>query len=349
MGYFILVFLGLILLKLLVGEKKKNNKFFLCCSITTVLLFFYMFRADAYQDMVGYKMQFERYALASWEWVLNREKDLLFYIIGKVVYELGGSFRTYIIMISIVTIILISYTIYRYSADFCLGIWIFVALGYYSFGLTGIRQALAMAIVIYSCRYIWKDRNSFIKFGLCIVLAACFHATALAFLVVYPLRNSNLYKYWWMGIIVVITLFNGTMMEYVVNYMHFLPAQYKPYLDGTLNLTKINLSGFVIQLTIFLGCNIFFCLSGFTDYELKKMLNILLIGVCIQLAASTMMGELFRVSMYFSVFATFAIPKALKHVKQDERRLGNVIVYGILLFYFCLSTSDFIGKYSLMF
>lgn len=91
---------------------------------------------------------------------------------------------TSLVNVGIITIFLCkySYTARIECFSVCYG-------GYYLFGLSGVRQALATAIFVFSIQYI-RQRKA-IKYLLCILLAASIHTMALGYLVAYFLYRID--------------------------------------------------------------------------------------------------------------------------------------------------------------
>lgn len=68
----------------------------------------------------------------------------------------------------------------------------FIAFGILSFDFTILRQALAVSITAWSFDFLINRKP--IKFFLIVLLAACFHKTALIMLLIYPLLDKKIEK-----------------------------------------------------------------------------------------------------------------------------------------------------------
>src|SRR5699024_9401100 len=69
---------------------------------------------------------------------------------------------------------------------------VFISLGYLYFSFTGLRQTLALSIILLSYNYI-RERN-LLLFIMFVFIASLFHSTALVFLLIYPISHYELGK-----------------------------------------------------------------------------------------------------------------------------------------------------------
>ena len=87
------------------------------------------------------------------------------------------------VVTSLVTVGITTIFLCRYSTRPALSVFLYVIGGYYLFGLSGVRQALATAIFVFSIQYI--QQRKVIKYYICILLAASIHTMALGYLAAY--------------------------------------------------------------------------------------------------------------------------------------------------------------------
>lgn len=105
------------------------------------------------------------------------------------VKQLGGSIQWVYFIIALINIVLLYKTATYYTSHPVL-----VFLGYYCFvffilDMSGVRQALAVNILLYGTRYAIDRR--FWHYLMWVVLATLFHQTALFFLILYPLFGQQ--------------------------------------------------------------------------------------------------------------------------------------------------------------
>lgn len=82
--------------------------------------------------------------------------------------------------------------IIKYSQKPWLSVIIFLCLGYFDLAMSGVRQILAVSVLLFAYDMVVKRKP--IKFTLLCLLAASFHTSAILFLIVYPLSKLTVNK-----------------------------------------------------------------------------------------------------------------------------------------------------------
>ena len=123
--------------------------------------------------------------------VFNEGRNFGFFWLQKLFSHLtNGDFQIFLIFIAIVIEIAVAVIIYRYSPAPWLSYLIWNCFGFYIFGFSAIKQALAMAILMGAFDAIMREEPAhFLAFTL---LAGCIHAPALIFLPAYWLAGNHL-------------------------------------------------------------------------------------------------------------------------------------------------------------
>lgn len=97
-----------------------------------------------------------------------------------------GLFRS---IVFVLTFSIIGVWIYKHSKNIALSFLCFIAFGILSYDFTILRQALAVSITAWSFDFLINRKP--VKFFLIVLLAACFHKTALIMLLIYPLLDKK--------------------------------------------------------------------------------------------------------------------------------------------------------------
>ena len=84
----------------------------------------------------------------------------------------------------------VSHFVNRYCEDVALGFSLFITLGLYTFMVQGMRQAIAMAILLFAIDFCKKRK--LLPFVLMVLIAVAFHKTAIIFLPVYFLYGIKI-------------------------------------------------------------------------------------------------------------------------------------------------------------
>ena len=112
-----------------------------------------------------------------------------FYYLSRLISKVTGSYTVYFLIIAL--IVMLGYFVYFYTASrsFFWTIFLYITIGPFVFQLTGLRQAIAMALCAASLKFV-KDKK-FIPFLLLVLLASQFHISALIFLPFYFVARIN--------------------------------------------------------------------------------------------------------------------------------------------------------------
>lgn len=85
--------------------------------------------------------------------------------------------------------------LYLYSSPFELGIYLFVTYGYLGGSMDAMRQYLAAAIVLCGTRFLFSmKKGAFFKYAAVVLVAQCFHRSALIMLVIFFVVRRRAWK-----------------------------------------------------------------------------------------------------------------------------------------------------------
>lgn len=279
---------------------------------------------NKYQDLIN--IDFPSLIESS---IFGDMKDPVFYLSSKLVSLTGADYRIWLSVISGVFIYSVSRIIKIYSSYPFISVVALISLGYFSFSMTGLRQTIAISIILFSYSFI-RERK-LLQFIICVILASLFHSSALIFLISYPI---SLNKIDWKNILILVFAF--LVLFIFPTFIRSLISLFSwndTLVGYAFQETALTLSGFIIQLFIFIFC-ILFKDNILTDNPKDIILfNITFVGLIFQLFSSEI-AELFRVSMYFSIFNIILIPKAIKSIKNNNLRrfIYYIVVCAVLAY-----------------
>lgn len=206
-----LVILILLASLLLDGSRRKNKRFLL---VAAILMYCVFGLRDAYSvgiDTIGpYITKYEWASkrdienmptLSNWfeqdsEIAETQDRDGHSNNIGldwvmRIYHDLtGGSYEGFIQVSAAFVTFAVIYFIYRYSPSPIMSILLHFGLLFYTFHFSGLKQSMAMSILLFSVGAI-VDRKP-IRFLLIVFLASLFHFPALVFLPAYWICNMRL-------------------------------------------------------------------------------------------------------------------------------------------------------------
>ncbi len=290
-------------------RRKYGEKMFL---IVVTVLFFFMFAMQSETsngDLIGYMNAYNRYkdySISAFVQNFMDIKDPIYHLCGLIVSKIGLDFHAWRVIIGFFYCYSAYYLISRFSSNIYISLIVLITVGGFGFTFSGLRQTLAMAFLMFSFKYLVNKK--IIKFVLWVVAAGLFHSTAVVFLLAYPLycigfRVRNLLIVTAGAVLLI--LFARPLLQFYINIMGQEDI-YNNYLETE---SVLSLSGVVIFSFITLFC-IIFIINGGKDAKYKELCNLAIFSVAFRILSATMLAELFRISMYFSIFDVLMIAEA---------------------------------------
>jgi hypothetical protein len=310
----------------------RNNAFTLVSGGITLFLLASFRHHSMGTDTMSYIVDFLSLKDFSWEDEVFEKGYSLFKLS---VYTFTNNPNLYLVANSMVFLTSIFIFLHRYSKEALLSIFIFISLGYYQFSFSGLRQALAIAIVLFSYASI-RDRKLF-QFLFIVVIAAQFHNTALIFIIAYPIANLKIGLWHFVTIIfflAIVILFGDSFLVTLLNMItiDFFSNRFSAYYGDT---SSVSLSLFAILFLIWFFCLIIHKIYDF-DGQLTIFLNLVFIGLLFQ-SLTPLLGEFFRLSMYFNIFSIALLPNSILLIRSlFIRGLAYVIVCISFILYYLL-------------
>ena len=316
-------------------DPKKNRK--VCIWIAVYLFLISAMKAITTDgDLMGYARSYRN--LASWEygelidrWMDGKLKDGVFYIVAKVFRDIGFSEYAWMSVISLVFGVATGWFIYRNSAKPFLSLMLLMTLEYFRFTLSGLRQAVALAVILGLSYGFMLDRKP-IKFVLSVLLAACFHSSAILFLPAYVISS---WKLGWKQVVLVFGLFVIYFLfpEFIRTVLAKI-AWSESVAAYAHSQTSLTWSGVIIQVCILAFCLLFRNETVLDDRlrwrHVDAFINCMIVGLCLQVLA-TMIAEAFRLAYYYNICCIAAIPNEVVENKREENHSTMYIIIGLCL------------------
>lgn len=329
------VYFGLIIVVLLiylVPSKRVTKIYF----IALILILFSGLRECVGTDFNMYKNIF--YNLNNLENYYLGEIEKGYVLLNKVLYSINQHHRILFIGTSAMIVGLIFNCIYKYSKNYLLSILLFIGMGYYHSSFNGIRQYIALAIFVYSIRFIIN--KNFKKYVICIFIAILFHNTAVMMLPIYFINRIRFNKKRFLLTIIPILLI-GFSYKFIISNLNILsPHYYQKYLNNkylSLGVGGITNYIYIISFIVIYIISILRYNSIIVKYENVRIF-IILCGISISFMLLGLKSLLFfRISLYFSIFYIFLIPMIIDTL-NIKLRLAIYPIGIVWLFYFYTTT-----------
>lgn len=309
--FIVIIFLGILFHRNQLN--KRRNQYIILVSIMLVVLC--GFRAQSIgADMGVYLKHYKNCIEWSWSELFAQrgEQNVLYYSCNKIFGSvLGLDFQYFKFIVSLISVAGISHVIKKYSNNVMMSYAVYIALGYYVFTFSGMKQTIATAVLCVAFdKMMQKKPKSFI---LCVLIAGLFHMPALIFLPAYWICSLKLnYKtaILFIGIAALLMLFKGKIVEY-------LTLEYQSVVNQT---ESSGVGGKVVVMTAMLIFGYLFRRPSPDNRQYQILFNMMIIATLIQLLA--VYGNVFeRLSDYYFVFSFIYIPQAFFNNDHEEKSI----------------------------
>lgn len=163
--------------------------------ITFIFVFVAGLRYETGVDWLAYKDYFDETIPLNEAFTSNSfgnvflKLDIGYSLLNSIVKMLGGNIQHIFFIISITSTVLLIKNLKYYSTHVLTALLIYYPFFFFIFDMSGLRQGLAIQIVLFSVRYI--SEKNFGKFLFFILLATSIHWTAIILLPLYIFANKK--------------------------------------------------------------------------------------------------------------------------------------------------------------
>ena len=303
-----------------------NLQIILCAS---VLIFVSGFRWKVGTDFGAYISLYSRLK-KEWLYSIMTFDEPGIAVLSKVGSLIYDSPIILFVLTAFITVSLYVITIKKYCNLFQMGILLFVFIGSWHGSFNAMRQYLAAAVIFAGHRFIYEKK--ILKYLLVVVLACCFHITALVMLPIYFLVNKKV-SLKSICVIVGMVLLIRYSYDYLFAIMSFIKesdqTQYA-YMLRDVNSTRIVVA-FAPLLVALLAKDTKEIQNPETQFYM--MLLIVNAGFIFGTSGSAYLA---RIGIYTECFGTLALPRLMNCFKRDSKKLAILIIlvlYFIFWFY----------------
>ncbi len=317
--YIILLVICIISLKLYTYCKNKIFKIFPYIAMSFVC----GFRGENVGiDTINYNIMYEYIKIG-----LEVKAEYGYYFLVKIVQTIGASQQlVFLIMSSLTSIFIYKYIDYE-SDNFEISTLIYLCIGpYYFTSYNTIREALAVAIFLFSIRYIRKSR---IKYIFWILVASLFHQSVILFLGIL-IFDKIISKFSYLKTMIFTTVLgllflNTGIIDFIIK--NYLP-QYKNYINGHYQTMDISYLFFAFISVVI----IFIASIKKTKFKSKhtELLILAFIFIILPIITDKFTMIFTRLASYVTPILIIITPKLRNIIKQKK-------IYNICLLIFCFS------------
>ncbi|WP_171909161.1 EpsG family protein [Paenibacillus sp. GP183] len=342
---------------------KTNDKVYLLLTFG-LFLFFSAFRAS----FVGNDTKFYLDLYKNISWTDNLDLftgriEIGFVYLNKLLSLVFTQPQIILIVTSVIFMLAFCFFIYKYSTMTWLSVYLFFVLRFFDESMNIIRLDIALAIVLFSYNFIRKKQ--LFRFIFLVLIATLFHATAIAFLLAYPISRLKFnFKFVLIticGSIILFFSFSSLLNELLLIFPKYQYYVGTVYLDGNVRIASI--------MNLLVGLSILLIGIKTNYHNNSTELKIELIGDLnsqkpnvVNLKDKVNDGEIFliftfiwvvitflsinfallsRVGLFFEMFAIVYLPNAIKQMKNKKLALLYTILIVILFFIYATEIQIF--------
>lgn len=282
--------------------------------------------------------------------------EIGFNLLVKLIYGLSG-YENYLLVFAVyafVTVLVFLLAIYEQSDEFPLSFFLFMALGYYFQTFSTVRYYLALAIALYSMKFVLRKQWG--RFLALVLLGAAFHKSLLVVIPLYFLASRR-WKKWQLGLAALFCTTFLFLQDFYLKIVVFLYPTYEDteYLEGGTSYINILRCAAVL---IFAGVVLWMQrrqseinVAEDEDRQVRSDLEddrfrfyfYLNLGALVLYVFCSFLPIISRIGYYLTVSQILFLPMLLQQIPDKKwRRLFRVgvILAAVLYFMMYLSRAD---------
>lgn len=272
--------------------------------------------------------------------VLDTVKDEGFYLLS-VLYKqwISSDFHGWLFIIAFVSCYATLVAFRKYSSEFGLSCFLFIATTTFTYLINGMRQYIVISIIL-ACSSWIVDRKYF-KFILLILLLSTIHGSAIIFIPLLFLVNAKPWS-WRMWVAVAAAVFLGLNSSAFMTVVEtsLSDTQYENYVDYIANsgVGSNIMRLFLALVPVILAYMEKDIIDNLGTPFVKLCVNMSVINFCVYFIATFTSGmALGRVAAYFDVYNLILLPWLITHYPSFSMRQflkKSMIVLYIVFFWF---------------
>lgn len=316
----------------------------------SVIILFAGLRSYGVADTSAYIDMFQSYPdtfVNIFENIQDKDRDMLGFVLFSTFIKsyISTDYSVWLFIIALITGLCIVTTLYKYSSNFGISMYLFMASCQFTWMFNGMRQYLAVAILFAATHFIIEKKP--IRYFLIVILATTIHNTAIIMIPLYFIVQGNPWNRRTLGIIVIVILcivfyseftqfFDAAMneTEYALSYQ-----ENKEFDDGV-NIITI----FIQSIPLIIAFLFRERLKDKYTPIIKISINMCIIGVCIYVISKLASSGILigRIPIYVTIYNIILLPWLISNsFEVNEKRLVYyiMIICYFLYFYYQLEIS----------
>lgn len=325
-----------------IESKSAKPKSILFPIILVIFLLIGGLRYQVGSDWTSYMSLFNYAQVSTTSYINEVKTDCLFHYITAFIAKYMGGYSLYVFLIFFVSFFMKFYVIKKFSNNVSFSMLIYLSGLFIIFDINGIRQGLALSIIMLSLIFIYK--RELLPFLLCILISFFIHTSSLIFLPFYflsqiKLSNKQYALYSFILIALSITC-SYLVITYVPGILEHLSDSYSNkmvyYGDSDIYGRNILLFDAASLRRILVWVIILYLTKKDRDPFILMLKNSYLISLVIFFLFSYSIEVAYRLSYYYSCFELILIPNILFNSYKNMSKINRNFRYFFYIFFFYL-------------
>ncbi len=256
------------------------------------------------------------------------------YAILEVLFKqfISDDYHWWFLLIACISGIAIMCTLYKYSIDFGMSFFLFIASTQFTWLVNGMRQFIAVCLIFAAVTLLIEGK--WWQYILIVLLASTIHGTAVIMIPVYFIARWKPFslKVIFASVAIAVAGMNIGRFEFL-----FENTQYEGYLDNVLETAGMNIIRFLVAAVPVI---IAFAARKIIEAENNRLINICANMSCFYIAvqfAALFVGANYigRIAAYFSIYNLILLPWMIKKCfTKDSGTLIKLACIGCYCVYF---------------
>lgn len=326
------------------NSTRKNKKYF-CLLVTFQWVLISGLRAPMVgADTLGYIRAFKKVETISWKRIFVAFKEVYFegrtpkisaenflykdtgyLVFQKIVHIFTDNPQVYLFIVAVIIFSSLAYFIYNNSTDPVFSYILFSTLFYSFYAITGIRQALATALIVFIGSEYIKKREIW-KFIIVSLTAYILHKSAIIFIPFYFLVQIKITKKYLVSLWISSFIFLNLGSSFILKIANKIGYERENVFKA--DTTKYTLVILIIGIVV----SIFSQRIQRMNQNKKIELNATLLATVITLL--TLVDQtIMRVQQYYALFLMFSIPSILNCFDKRSKKILRILCIIALILY----------------
>lgn len=346
MKLFIIYIIILILFRIvLMGISKRNYskiEMLFCCFAYVGLIALAAFRAPSVgTDTLSYISDYKDIYTYTWLDIIERYRGYeLFYFICKLFSLLGLPIFMWFAFIEIIYVSAIARLIHKDSTDKIYSIILFITIGLYMFSLAGLKQTMAMGLVLHAFMEMRSKR--YVTTVLLFILAFFAHPTAIIFLPAFLLYHGRNIRNYNVVVICLILLLVFGSKYMLVSFSNMIRLEhFERYLSVEKTYSIWTLLFYILMIIASLPFINNYSKNALYQNEHKFEFSCLIIACSLQYLAS-LSPSLFRLALYYTPFFLVYMPNVFNTHSDVTRKVVKLVLILAVILFFAYTNRNFV-------